>query len=541
MKPCWAGDKIHTAEHPLNGEDVPLYEYFLVLDPNGLRYILDSSSEVSGYRALTVMTMSYHTQHYPPWYYPWEEPPRPKDISWFYGRGQMGPFFSSPFAEGYPPTHHVFYDEKEAIKFRVKVHELLFTLLYALPASVPDLFEDMLPYVRWDDQFGYVWTENGNMKKPIYFYAWLFADLIACSEVYGVLDQLADSIAALILAWPGIWKDIKDSPTLYLVIGSKLWSEEIFADALRHCVGSNIKLEAWSAAGTWTTAEVALLMHPLRQNLQYTIDVVNRLLPGLTLNEKIPARYLSEEHAPFFSATKGRKSQAQTITFLAKSIFDDWLNAQLYHRYGVYKPSNLRASCMAIRDAAGLEDPTTIFGPNVAGKIAGVFRLGRPEEPIKKVKELLVQLIKQAADIVVGRDGLLLPPSNNTYQSQEAKCMEGCDYFTTMTIRPDDFPWKWSCRWLDYEYTETRWPCTYNIVRPLFSRRWVECQCPGCRWPKPATDDWEYSDQVYEEIEAGEELAWVLEKASVKSSSELWLHAIGFHQDGNAPYRVVLP
>lgn len=61
--------------------------------------------------------------------------------------------------------------------------------------------------------------------------------VISLVDQYEALDTISNSIRADLFEWEGLDAEIKDFPRIFLDLGYKLKSAQIFKEAFIHCVG----------------------------------------------------------------------------------------------------------------------------------------------------------------------------------------------------------------------------------------------------------------------------------------------------------------
>lgn len=81
------------------------------------------------------------------------------------------------------------------------------------------------------------------------------ANIVAMAEYWDLLPKVASQLVQYLLAMPGLWKDVAAFPLLYLALGKKLRSTEIYSDALRHFIGSGRDPSCALRSGVLTRSE----------------------------------------------------------------------------------------------------------------------------------------------------------------------------------------------------------------------------------------------------------------------------------------------
>ena len=136
----------------------------------------------------------------------------------------MWPFCLSNFSTGFPgwampePRTHIAtrfrvlqYAEDE-LNTSIIAHKIAFALLYQQQVVI-DVDQDIETTISY------------------------LTNVIALGEFYVFLPAIAHQLEALILEQPCLWKNVSVEPIIYIAIGKKLRSTEIFSDAMRHYVG----------------------------------------------------------------------------------------------------------------------------------------------------------------------------------------------------------------------------------------------------------------------------------------------------------------
>lgn len=216
------------------------------------------------------------------------------------------------------------------------------------------------------------------------------ANIVAYAEMYDLLPYVAENIATYLLARDDIWSDVRNNPAFHLAIAKKIRSAPLFLDALRHFIGAGIDWNILHKDIGYTEAEAALLVLPKREQLAgSTADLTKKLQRlGLTpyiahSNSKNP---WAEVGSTFLASGFHRKSAIEKANYLARCIWNEWLNQHLAgddHWSHVRKSTNyllpdfmppgLRLLCNAITEACRNECELNLFDEDAPAKYASIY------------------------------------------------------------------------------------------------------------------------------------------------------------------------
>ncbi|KAI5358419.1 hypothetical protein Slin15195_G108720 [Septoria linicola] len=132
----------------------------------------------------------------------------------------------------------------------------------------------------------------------------------------------------------GLWSDVKENCHFHIALATKLQSEEIFLDAMRHFIGSRSNLSDLTSR-LFFDAGYAFEIACIRECQRRRTAVLMKDIQGLTLATCIPdigPRFLGPAKplkTCFFSSAHD-PSHHERVRGIARHIFTEWLSHQLH-------------------------------------------------------------------------------------------------------------------------------------------------------------------------------------------------------------------
>ncbi|KAK3723741.1 hypothetical protein LTR37_001622 [Vermiconidia calcicola] len=385
---------------------------------------------------------------------------------------EFGSMWPKPFAAselsvgGWPEVYRSNHDEDV-----IHIFTLLFTVLYGFPLTL----EAVAPGLEED--------------KPYPIHLGPAVDVViktcAYAEYYGCLSLVAPVLLDKLLSHPDIWHSVAYEPAQYFALAKKLRCDKLYFDAFRHLIAETnggyeygvFHPSFWKLSNALEIEQEEAKAHflPGLESLEATVKDLQKTLLKFQLSET--SYHYSRADVPVLTSflnmlsfqKKKRSDRAkcdERSQFLARSIFTEWLIQQLHgqimfvNKNGDKRsklPGGFAWSLQKLELAANSEDPTTLFGHNVASHYASVFGLGKLHDPEKQIKEALKGLVVEACKAVDGTfrcrtsSQYREPPEGKptetvtTYRRTERVRKGG--YFTYLGLDEADVQWKNEPAW----------------------------------------------------------------------------------------------
>ena len=331
-------------------------------------------------------------------------------------------------------------------------------------------------------------------------------DLTALSEYYLLLPSLAHQITAAFIAIPNFWQLVSRYPEMYLALGTKLHSYEIFADALRHVVGRST-LPHYHRSLFYQgrpTEEVEGLAKNKADDLRRRTDALTRQLReiGLSFCQAHPEAETKRKRGPLVRTTwlasgTGKKDLDDKCRWIAASVYREKLDQLIYgephwshveyirngRKDGDVEAGSLFIACRALFAAHRNPENLTLFGHNAAAKFAGIFNLHaqrtRDLNPAARIATHLRRLVRAAVHAIQYWVPLAGAPPNEYAGTEPAKYGgQGVEYFTAISVGQWECPWEWQEEVIDEEgevLEGTMWGQFEGGVEGVVaSEEWVE-------------------------------------------------------------------
>ncbi|KAI7341474.1 hypothetical protein KC315_g91 [Hortaea werneckii] len=317
--------------------------------------------------------------------------------------------------------------------------------------------------------------------------------ILSYAEYYGCFDRIVPLFCEIPLEkGESLWSDVAKRPQFWVKFAMKLRSTKLYCDALRHLIVQNRsdertpewatcnykerpfhtdRLVPWSILGM-SQGEYTAKFQPSLNKLDAVLGGLERNLHQLQLQ---PYHYrFSREGTTArttflnFLTRQAKRHPHRTDNahlwerseFLARSLWGQWLVQQL-HGHHVYtgspfgKDRSKRAGpfnviCRKIVEASESKDPSRLVGYKPAERIASIFQLGRDwhkREAERRVKQILEEIVHEAAAVVekafeVKEWSVWDGDVEQKYATRRCKYDEYDGYFTYLTIKETDVPWK---------------------------------------------------------------------------------------------------
>lgn len=261
--------------------------------------------------------------------------------------------------------------------------------------------------------FALLYATNPDLKHLTYE---SIANIVAMSQVYGFFDLIAPALRAHLLSMPGLWADVRDQFCFHLGLASHLQCKEVFGDALRHYIGSNLSIKALSKLDF--ELEYVIKVVQKRERFQSTIDKLNADLQALTLTDYIPHADKEDHGQPSktsYLASAYDFGYIHQATNIAHRIVMEFLIQQvsatphwshIRHYSSHYESSflergSLREICNLATRAVQRGTELDLFDPNAAKRLVDQAELiTRSEKPyaVQFVESELKKLVGQIAN-----------------------------------------------------------------------------------------------------------------------------------------------
>ncbi|KAF2143888.1 uncharacterized protein K452DRAFT_307241 [Aplosporella prunicola CBS 121167] len=340
-------------------------------------------------------------------------------------------FYMSEYAIGYFEREHPNGQKQHLGSLQIQAinaHKMLLRLLYGL-------------YVDMDS----VYTPGIAIE--------IFADVVAYSEFYGMLDVVAPAITEVLLNTHGLWKDVAEEPLFHLTLAAKLHCECLYDDALKHLI---------SIDKMWPLEPNNALSHHFGSfsgHLNYDVFDFKRM-EKYFLKKKLDLqnnmrRYIDDLRSigstikPPFPAydnwnteiTKSLRKRDGKCRWVARSIYNEWFVRNFSYWGGDDERFNehFKAACeQIIKYGSQVPPDITIFGNREYLMLLGQHDcpINHRRDPFLCLKQELTRLLLQAAEVVEST----IPYRNYFQHSAHYETK----YFTGFSHWDKDhyYPWK---------------------------------------------------------------------------------------------------
>ncbi|KAI7370713.1 hypothetical protein KC354_g1068 [Hortaea werneckii] len=361
-------------------------------------------------------------------------------------------------------------------------HRVIFALLYGYDVQAEALT------ARWEDPDGF----GPQCMSPLRSTETIM-QILSYAEYYGCFDRIVPLFCEIPLEkGESLWSDVAKRPQFWVKFAMKLRSTKLYCDALRHLIVQNRsdertpewatcnykerpfhtdRLVPWSILGM-SQGEYTAKFQPSLNKLDAVLGGLERNLHQLQLQ---PYHYrFSREGTTArttflnFLTRQAKRHPHRTDNahlwerseFLARSLWGQWLVQQL-HGHHVYtgspsgKDRSKRAGpfnviCRKIVEASESKYPSRLVGYKPAERIASIFQLGRDwhkREAERRVKQILEEIVHEAAAVVekafeVKEWSVWDGDVEQKYATRRCEYDEYDGYFTYLTIKETDVPWK---------------------------------------------------------------------------------------------------
>lgn len=341
----------------------------------------------------------------------------------------------------------------------VAYHKMLFCLICGLPIELKD--DDCPETIRQ------------------------IADLIALADYYWLLPAIASQLERMLLDLPFLWKDVAEFPLLYLAIGNKLRSNEIFSDAIRHFIGSGGTPGLVAESGVLKPAEAAAALMPSLQCLRHRTEGFIKSTHRVAFTQYQAPHERARGHTDppvgtsWLAATFPGKSKTlkEVCEWIADSHWQEFwevhLSGKSHWSHIKYKQDrgsaghvelgSLRRASQLLRRAWLQRSNVNVLGKNLAQHYAAIFNLhsyprakGDPAP-----EELITERLKSHIRLINSELAAFLPQTSDAFCTrlcshthEPAKYDQGLPYFTAMAVDKQEFPWARLPEWKEFKRPE---------------------------------------------------------------------------------------
>ncbi|KAI5358463.1 hypothetical protein Slin14017_G107460 [Septoria linicola] len=312
------------------------------------------------------------------------------------------------------------------------------------------------------------------MDEPYHSIMLHVTNTIAYAAYHDMLPSIAAQLESFLKPLPDLWKEVSQEREFYYAIATKIRSADILQDAVRHMIGQGMSYTNLFWNKLATKAEACATLLPSQEcHTKMHQHLTNRVQRILLPSYQAHASGSRKEQGPivpttWLDADLEPKDFAATCKNLATTILREWLDVRVYgephwshikfvrsreKKDGQIRGRSLRQACEALRiardDKCNLEHLELEY---TSSQYVKIFKLEAPKDwPYSAVATLRREL-KNAVFLVARCVDKYCPKEESTTWDyccdcysiephEPAKYDSGLDYFTTMAVDSDCFPW----------------------------------------------------------------------------------------------------
>lgn len=294
--------------------------------------------------------------------------------------------------------------------------------------------------------------------------------LCALSEYYGCFVHISSKVSYAISMSSSFDQDIEDMPTAFLRLAVKLEDESLYVKAYRLIVARSLRDKR--TVHSWVYSDTRLLANHLGLSQEQYVDKYSKIimtpLRKLQLRKAV-SQHKDEDHTVRTSwvsmlkkAWSGRAADEksfETSSFLARSLFSEWLTAEDFSEDIRLEEMDFPRQCSTepgwpnfiiakIEKFSQAEYPGELIGKGVVAEAVAAFGGGWASNAVEQVYAGVGRLVLEANWEI--QKALALQPDFSTNKIlTPCRCIQainGDDTYSHLGGPEFDLPWEWENR-----------------------------------------------------------------------------------------------